>query len=124
MGATLAYGPQRYDAYGNDFLGDTAILDIAQKVRFELSEELTRKYYPGRFATGVRLRLHDGSERCSVVVDSVGTPRKPLTRQQILEKGHGLAEGARRGERLQACIWDGDQGGRALAHALTQRPPR
>lgn len=124
VGATLAHGPQRYDAYGDDFLGDTAILDIAQKVRFELSEELTRKYYPGRFATGVSVRFLDGSVRSSVVVDSVGTPRKPLTRQQILQKGHGLAEGERRGALLQACIWDDNQGGSALAHALIRPVPQ
>ncbi|MGH6626858.1 MAG: MmgE/PrpD family protein [Burkholderiaceae bacterium] len=121
VGATLAYGPQRYDIYGDDYLGAATILGIAQKVRFELSEELTRKYYPSRFATGVSLRLSDGSVRSSVVVDSIGTPRKPLSKEQILAKGHGLAGGTRIGERLQACIWDGGQGGRALAQALTMR---
>lgn len=124
VGATLTYGPQRYDAYGDDHLDDAAILELARKVRFELSEELTRKYYPSRFATGVNLRLSDASVRSSVVVDSVGTPRKPLTRQQVLTKGHGLVDGTARGEQLQACIWDANQGGKALALALTGRAPR
>lgn len=121
VGATLAYGPQRYDAYGEEHLGDAAILGIADRVRFELSEELTRSYYPQHFATGVRMRFSDGSERASVVVDSVGTPCKPLTREQILAKGLGLAGGAATGERLRKCIWDGGQSARALAQALIPR---
>jgi 2-methylcitrate dehydratase PrpD len=53
VGATLlAYGPQRYDAYGDEHLKDPAILDIAARVRFELSEELTRLYYPTRLPPG------------------------------------------------------------------------
>ena len=125
VGATLAYGPQRYDAYGDEHMDDPAILGIAQKVRFELSEELTRQYYPDHFATGVRIRFTDGSERTSMVVDSIGTPRRPLTREQILAKGDGLtaAEGRRLGERLQACIWDDSQSGRALAHSLARASP-
>ncbi len=121
VGATLAYGPQRYDAYGDEHLDDAAILGIAQKVRFELSEELTRRYYPQHFATGVRMRFTDGSERYAMVVDSMGTPRKPLAKEQVLAKGLGLAHGAATGERLQECIWDSRQGGRALMQALNLR---
>lgn len=122
MGATLAYGPHRYDAYGDEYMTDAAILGIAQKVRFELNEELARAYYPQHFATGVRMRFTDGSERYTMVVDSMGTPRRPLTKAQILAKGDGLAAGAGApvGVRLQACIWDSGQGGRALAHGLAQ----
>lgn len=122
VGATLAYGPQRYDAYGDEHMNDRAILDIADKVQFELSEELTRKYYPNHFATGVRMRLTDGGERYAMVVDSLGTPRKPLSRPHILAKGDGLADGdgARIGARLQECIWNEGMGGRALASSLAQ----
>jgi 2-methylcitrate dehydratase PrpD len=120
VGATLAYGAQRYDAYGEEHMDDAAILDIAQKVRFELSEEIARKYYPQHFATAVRMRFTDGSERSSMVVDSRGTPRKPLTLEQILAKGDGLTDGARLAEGLDAAIRGGHQGARALALALAQ----
>ncbi|MFT3718721.1 MmgE/PrpD family protein [Pseudorhodoferax sp.] len=118
VGATLAYGPQRYDAYGDEHLDDPAILDIAAKVRFALSEELTRKYYPTQFATGASIRLADGSTRSAVVVDSVGTPRKPLSNAQIIAKGDGLGARAQVGECLLRHIWDDAQDGRALAQAL------
>lgn len=116
VGATLAYGPRRYDAYGDEHLDDPAILDIAGKVRFQPSEELTRLYYPTRFATGAAIRFRDGTVESSVVVDSVGTPRKPLTREQIIAKGDGLGSGA--GAALAEVIWDAGQGARALADAL------
>jgi 2-methylcitrate dehydratase PrpD len=122
VGATLAHGPRRYDAYDDGFLRDAAILALADKVRFEPSEELTRLYYPDHFATEVCMRFIDGSERRAMVVDSAGTPRRPLSKDQVLAKGDGLAVGewAAIGARLQACIWDGSQGGRALAHRLVR----
>ncbi|MES2484116.1 MAG: MmgE/PrpD family protein [Pseudomonadota bacterium] len=122
VGATLAYGPERYDVYGQDHLRDPRILDIASKVRFELSEELTRTYYPQHFATGVTLKLVDGGERSCVVVDSKGTPAHPLTRDDILAKGSGLCvgDGAPWADRLQADIWDAGQGAAALALAVAR----
>lgn len=47
-----------------------------------------------------------------------GTPRRPLTSEQVLAKGHGLEDGAHVGARLEAAIWDGSQGGRPLAQLL------
>ncbi|WP_078200121.1 MmgE/PrpD family protein [Cupriavidus necator] len=118
VGATLSYGPYRYDAYGEAFLDDPEIRRIAQLVRFELSEALAR-YYPARFATGARLCLHDGAARSSVVVDSVGTPARPLTIEQIIAKGDGLAS-QDIGKTLAGLLWDETQGGRALAQALAR----
>ncbi|TEA71961.1 MmgE/PrpD family protein [Allopusillimonas ginsengisoli] len=120
VGATLVYGPYRYDAYGDDYLNDSAILEVAQKVHFVLSEAITREYYPNHFATGVRIRFTDGNEQYSLVVDSVGTPRKPLTKVQIAEKGHGLHNGEKLVAHLGAALWDDSQGGRALAEVLAR----
>lgn len=122
VGATLCYGPERYDAYGAAFLADPDIRRIAQAVRFELSEELSR-HYPARFATGARIRFDDGSEKSCVVIDSVGTPGKPLTTAQIIAKGHGLAArdpSSPAGPRLAERLWDAQQGARALAGALVR----
>jgi 2-methylcitrate dehydratase PrpD len=123
VGATLAYGPTRYDAYGEEHLDDPAILDIAAKVRFEIDEELERKYYPKQFATGATIRFEDGSTRSAMVVDSVGTARNPMTRAQILAKGDGLASlgDFPSGEDLAKAIWDGSQGAAALLAAIANR---
>ncbi|WP_018548905.1 MmgE/PrpD family protein [Streptomyces sp. LaPpAH-108] len=120
VGATLAYGPRRYDAYGEEFLTDERIRRIAGKVRFEVDPELEKAYYPEHFATGVRLRFRDGGTRSAVVVDSVGTARHPMSTEQIVAKGDGLAsrDGRRVGERLSAALWNDGHGGHALAEAL------
>jgi len=121
VGATLAYGPARYDAYGEQFLNDPAILAIAAKVRFEVDEELERKYYPRQFATGAAIRLADGTTRSAMVVDSVGTARRPLTREQIMAKGDGLAKlGAfPSGEAQARAIWDDRSDAARLLAAVT-----
>lgn len=120
VGATLRYGPYRYDAYDDACLDDPEIRRIARIVRFELSDALTQ-YYPARFATGARIVLADGTTRESVVIDSVGTPARPLTLDQIIAKGDGLASPhapSPVGRRLAARLWDDTQDGRALAQAL------
>lgn len=124
VGATLAYGPRRYDAYSDGFLDDSRIRAIAAKVRFEFSEELTA-YYPTRFATGVSFRFGDDTTRSAVVIDSVGTPGKPLTIDQIIAKGNGLERSAAEmeskepvGRRCAMQIWDDNRGARALAQTL------
>ncbi|AET94066.1 MmgE/PrpD family protein (plasmid) [Burkholderia sp. YI23] len=120
VGATLAYCPARYDVYGEAYLDDPAIRAVADKVRFEINEEIERKYYPRRFATGVTIRFADGSTRSCIVADSVGTPRKPMSREQIIAKADGLASQGRflSGDELATAIWEGKDA-LALAHALT-----
>ncbi|MGQ7937605.1 MmgE/PrpD family protein [Paraburkholderia sp. D1E] len=120
VGATLSYGPYRYDAYDEAFLNDPEIRRLAQKVRFEFSEALTQ-YYPRRFATGARIDLQDGTAQSSVVVDSVGTPARPLSIEQIIAKGDGLASqdpASPVGKKLAVLLWDSAEGSRALAQAL------
>jgi 2-methylcitrate dehydratase PrpD len=123
VGATLAYGPYRYDVYDDAFLDDPQIRRIAGRVRFEFSESLTR-YYPARFATGAAIRFEDGAARSAIVIDSVGTPARPLTVDQILAKGDGLASrapaSAATGTQLAALLWDDSQGSRALARAFAR----
>lgn len=108
VGATLAYGPERYDAYGEAFLRDPRILETASKVRFEVDSDLEKRYFPEHFATGVRVRFRDGRERSAVVVDSAGTIEHPLSTGEILAKGAGLAALGcyPSGDELMAAVWD------------------
>ncbi|VWB28892.1 MmgE/PrpD family protein [Burkholderia metallica] len=120
VGATLSYGPYRYDAYDDTFLDDPQIRRIAQRVRFEASDALTQ-YYPTRFATGARIVRDGGTAHSSVVIDSVGTPARPLTLDQIIAKGDGLASHgvhASAAGQYAELIRDERSDGRVLAHAL------
>ncbi|MFC8386585.1 MmgE/PrpD family protein [Nocardia sp. NPDC057272] len=120
VGATLAYGPTRYDAYGEEFLRDERILAIAAKVRFEVDSDLEKRYYPNHFASSVRLRFADGSSASATVIDSVGTVAAPMTTPQLIAKGAGLAarDHVPDGTRIAALLWDDATDGRDLAVLL------
>ncbi|MBT0781866.1 MmgE/PrpD family protein [Paracoccus sp. pheM1] len=124
VAATLAYGPTRYDAYGEEFLDDPRILSLVAKVRFQVDAEIEREYYPRQFASRVTMRLADGGTRSALVVDSVGTARKPLSVEQIIAKGEGLAHLGRfpSGGALAAALWDDASDARRLAEVLNGTP--
>ncbi|MCG3754003.1 MmgE/PrpD family protein [Amycolatopsis sp. Poz14] len=116
VGATLAYGPHRYDAYGEEHLADKRILEIAGKVRFEVDSELEERYYPEHFATGVRITFDGGMTKSAMVADSVGTAARPMTTKQLLGKGSALGDGV--ASAMAAAIWDEANGGPELAAVL------
>ncbi|MFI6572379.1 MmgE/PrpD family protein [Nocardia fluminea] len=120
IGATLAYGPTRYDAYGEDFLRDEQILAIAAKVRFEVDPQLEQYYYPEHFASSVRLHFTEGPSVSATVVDSVGTAAHPMTTAQLIAKGAGLAacDNLPDGSRIAVLLWDDATDGRDLAALL------
>lgn len=123
LGASLAYGPSFYTAYSAPYFNDARILEIVDRVEFEYDQEL-ETYYPARFPTGVTMTLKDGTVRSSVVMDSFGTPVRPLSPEQITEKARSLL-----GEissdidlaRVRRMIWDDATDGRALAMAVAGR---
>lgn len=125
VGATLAFGPTRFDAYGEDFLEDPTIRRLADRVRFELDSGMETEYYPEHFATAVQLTLTDGTVRSAQVVDSVGTREKPLTVDQIIAKAEGLADSGLSGvgDRLAERIWTADDVA-SLAAALIDESRR
>lgn len=89
VGATLAYGAQRYDAYGPSFHDDTRILDIVDRVDAELDTGLDR-YVPGAMPNRVVVHMKDGSERQATVIESLGSPERPLSLEGVAEKAEAL----------------------------------
>ena len=122
VGATLAYGPARYDSYGEEFLDDPTILDVVAKVRFEIDSELERTWFPEHFATKVRMRFRNGETREALVIDSVGTQERPMSLEQLIEKGAALAEHSAfpAGQALRDVIWNLDSDARELSRALME----
>ena len=90
VGATLAYGPTRYDSYGEAFHQDPRILALADVVEGEADAEI-EKHYPAHFGTSVEITLADGSKRFAQVMDSRGTPARPMSNADISAKAAGLA---------------------------------
>lgn len=122
VGATLAYGPNRYDAYGEAFLDDPMILAIAGKVRFEIDPDLEEAWFPDHFATRVTMRFRSGEVADALVIDSVGTLEHPMGVDQLIQKGEALSvqPGFPTGEQLRDVIWRPDSDARALSRALME----
>jgi 2-methylcitrate dehydratase PrpD len=89
VGATLAYGPHRFDAYREDRLADTSILGIVDKVGGAADAEI-EAHFPQHMGTAVEITLADGSVRRAKVMDSRGTPANPLSLDELTGKAQGL----------------------------------
>lgn len=91
VGATLAFGPRRYDAYGNEFHRHPHLLSIIDKVTAHADDSL-QDGVPGRMPARAVIRLDDGSVREATVKETLGSPERPLDRAGILAKAKALAE--------------------------------
>lgn len=89
VGATLAYGPRHYDAYGTEHHGDPKILSIVDQIEAEPDAELNRMT-PAKMPTGVVLSLRGGGSREATVLDSLGTPVRPMDTGDVMAKGRAL----------------------------------
>ncbi|MFI7529210.1 MmgE/PrpD family protein [Nocardia salmonicida] len=120
VSATIVHGPERYDAYSEENLGDREVLDVVDRVRFEVDDAMEAEFYPEHFATAVRVELTDGDVRTAQVIDSVGTAQHPMSVTHIIGKATGLADAGADGcgARLAAVIWREDADPSAFATAL------
>jgi len=89
VGATLAYGPRRYDAYGTGHHGDQKILSIVDQVEAVPDAELN-SMLPAKMATGVDITLRGGGTRQATVLDSLGTPVRPMSTMEVKGKAQAL----------------------------------
>jgi len=93
VGATLAVGPHRFDAYRDEHLGNEEILALADKVEGQQDLEIEAEY-PEHMGAAVELTMADGSVRSAKVMDSRGTSAHPLTTDAIRAKATNLARDA------------------------------
>jgi 2-methylcitrate dehydratase PrpD len=89
IGATLVYGPHRYDSYREDKLADPSILSLADRVSGEADAEI-EAHYPAQMGTAVELTRADGTRRRAKVMDSRGTAANPLSTDALYAKAEGL----------------------------------
>jgi len=116
VGATLVYGPHRYDSYRDDKLADSSILSLADRVECEPDADI-EAHYPAQMGTTVEITRADGTQRSVTVMNSRGTAANPLSTKALYAKAEGLIReidpaidlGAARGK-----LWD-TASGRDLA---------
>lgn len=89
VGATLVFGPRRYDAYREDHLDHPGILAVADRVEASADAEIER-HFPEHFGTAVDMTFADGTTRSATVLDSIGTPARPMSIEDVKAKASGL----------------------------------
>lgn len=89
VGAALAYGPERFDAFESSNLSDPGILTWADRVLVEADDDLEASY-PAHFGTEVEITFRDGSRRTERVLDSVGTSANPMNVERLRLKARAL----------------------------------
>jgi 2-methylcitrate dehydratase PrpD len=89
LGATLVYGPSRYAAYAEDKLADARILALGDRVE-AVEDERMQAAFPAQFGSWVELVARDGGRRRVDVMDSHGTPARPMAATAIADKIAGV----------------------------------
>ena len=89
VGASLVHGASEYDAYGEDKFEDAAILRFCDTVE-AVEDSAMEAAFPEHFGSWVELRTEAGEIRRSDVLDSFGTPARPMDMTAIEDKIAGL----------------------------------
>ena len=89
LGTSLVFGPDIYEAYAEDKFEDARILSLADKVEAVEDDEMEAAF-PEHFGSWVELRTEGGETRRAEMLDSIGTPARPMDWEAIEEKIAGL----------------------------------
>ncbi|MFI0486712.1 MmgE/PrpD family protein [Actinomadura sp. 9N215] len=83
LALTVVDGSLRVDGFHPDRLSDPAVLDIARRVDYEVTEYAE---YPAAFPGGVRIELDDGTRHEQHLHHNVGSPGNPMSADDIAAK--------------------------------------
>ncbi|WP_446831689.1 MmgE/PrpD family protein [Candidatus Foliamicus sp.] len=92
LGAALHYGPSSVAGFMGEALEDSRILAVADRVEAVADAEM-QAAFPAHFGSWLELTTRGGGKRRASVLDSLGTPAKPMTRGDLLAKFTGLVAG-------------------------------
>lgn len=121
VGASLVYGPHRYDSYREEKLSDAAILALADRVGCEPDSEIEARY-PAEMGTSVEIERADGTRRFAKVMNSRGTAANPLSTDALYDKAAGLVRDVKPQVDLgaaRATLWKSGPSGGELAHLFS-----
>ena len=89
LATSLVFGPDVYEAYGEDKFEDARILRLADKVDAVEDSEMEAAF-PEHFGSWVELRTLNGETRRADMLDSIGTPARPMDTAALQDKIAGL----------------------------------
>ena len=107
VGATLAYGPSRFDAYETAHHTDPAILGLIDRIEARRDPSF-EPVYPEHMGNAVEIRMADGRVLGARVADGLGSPYKPIDRAGLRAKAATLMAMADPGidpDAVEAAIW-------------------
>ena len=91
IAVTLQSGACGLEQFSEELIHDSDLHVLMSRIRVESSTEL-EEAYGSRVASKVVIRFADGSEAFAEAVDPPGTPNRPATIEQRIDKFHHLAK--------------------------------
>ena len=104
LASLLVRGNVDVSTYTDEAITDTAVLDVASRVSYEVKEYAT---FPKAFPGGVRVTLRDGAVRENELAYQRGGPDNPMTADEVAEKfrtNAGLALSPDSVSRLESAV--------------------
>jgi 2-methylcitrate dehydratase PrpD len=103
VGATIAFGSARWDAFEDQNLADESILRWADIVEVEDDDESERNY-PDQYGAEVQIEWKDGRTRRIRRADGLGSPVNPLSWDDLVVKAERVTDGVDSPIDLEALI--------------------
>ena len=85
LAAAFYHGPSSVDGFSTEAMQNAALLKLADKVEAVQDPEMEAQF-PQHFGSWLELTDLSGNTSRSDVLDSLGTPAKPMTDQELIEK--------------------------------------
>ena len=111
VGVALMYGPLEIRHFGDEYLHNTSLLDLIQKIKVEETEECNN-LYPNASASRVEIITRSGEKFSELVRYHRGHHKNPFTDEEIEQEfysptGNLLAPEQRK--RLLSLLWNLEQ---------------
>ena len=104
LGAAMTFGPESIEGFAEATLSDSRILDFADRVE-AVADEALEAAFPRHFGSWVEIERTDGESRRADVLDSLGTPARPMTEAALIRKYTTLCD-ALPGLPSGQALWD------------------
>ena len=104
LGAAMVFGPEAIEGFAEPALSDSRVLEFADRVEALPDDDLDAAF-PRHFGSWVEIERKDGEKRRADVLDSLGTPSRPMTEAALIGKYTTLC-GALAGLPAGQALWD------------------
>jgi 2-methylcitrate dehydratase len=111
IAVALRFGSVREEHYGREFLCDSELRELMQKICFEVKRTNPDRRYPESLSTSVEVLLDDGRRAIAEVDIPAGHSRRPFSYAELLGKFHAQSESVwspQRQQQIEQFVLKGD----------------